>query len=233
MAKITRDKFKVEKSVFDAFTIKNLQKLETEGFFDIETLSPLYMGKESNVFIGFGDHGDVIIKIYRLENCDFNKMFDYIKNDPRFTKIRKSKRDVILNWCKREHRNLLKAREGKVRVPTIYSVKNNVLVMELIGNPAMKIKDQIPLNPSKFYKDLIEQIQRLLDAGLVHADLSKFNILNLDEKPVLIDFSQSTPRNSLRAREFFKRDLKNVNTFFQKIGLDEKELKTIEDFKTK
>jgi len=233
MAKVTKDKFKVEKSVFDAFTIKTLQKLETEGFFDMETLSPLYIGKEANVFMGFGDHGEIIVKIYRLENCDFNKMYDYIKNDPRFTKLRKSKRDVILNWCKREHRNLLKAREGKVRVPTVYSVKNNVLVMELIGTPAMKIKDQIPKNPSKFYKDLINQIQRLLDAGLVHADLSKFNILNFDEKPVLIDFSQSTPRNALRSKEYFERDLVNVNSFFKKIGVKDKELKTLEDFKTK
>lgn len=233
MARVTRDKFKVEKSVFDAFTVKNLRKLESEGFFDMETLSPLYMGKESNVFIGYGKHGDVIIKVYRLENCDFNKMYDYIKNDPRFLKIRKNKRDVILSWVKREHRNLLKAREGKVRVPTIYSIKENVLVMELIGNPAMKIKDQIPKNPSKFYKDLILQIKKLLDVGLVHADLSKFNILNFDEKPVLIDFSQSTPKNSLRAKEFFERDLRNINSFFEKIGVNEKELKTIEDFKEK
>jgi len=233
MAKISRDKYKVEKSVFDQFTVRTLRKLESDGFFDIETLVPLYMGKESNIFIGYGMHGDVVVKIYRLENCDFNKMYDYIKNDPRFMNIRKNKRDIILNWVKREHRNLLKARKAKVRVPTIFLVKNNVLVMEMIGNPSMKIKDQIPSNPSTFYKQLINEIKKLLNAGLVHADLSKFNILNYNEKPVLIDFSQSTPKDSLRAREYFERDLRNINTFFKKIGVKEKELKTIEDFKKK
>ncbi|MBW2998684.1 serine protein kinase RIO [Candidatus Woesearchaeota archaeon] len=229
--RITREKFKVEKTVFDNFTIQNLRKLESEGFLEIETLIPLFMGKEANVFIAEGKNGKVAVKIYRLENCDFNRMFDYIKFDPRFMKIKRRKRDVILTWVKREYRNLLKAREHKVRVPTIYCIKHNILVMELIGEPSMKIKDDIPKNPSKFYKDLILQMKRLLKAELVHGDLSKFNVLNFNEKPVLIDFSQSIVKSSIRAVEYFERDIKNINMFFTKLGLKEKELKTIEDFK--
>ncbi|MBW3019677.1 serine protein kinase RIO [Candidatus Woesearchaeota archaeon] len=231
MARITRDKFKVEKTVFDNFTINNLRKLEADGFLEIESLIPLFMGKEANVFIGEGKHGKVAVKIYRLENCDFNRMYDYIKYDPRFMKIKRRKRDVILTWVKREYRNLLKAREEKVRVPTIYCIKHNVLVMELVGSPAMKVKDHLPVNPQKFYKDLIIQIKRLLKAELVHGDLSKFNILNDNEKPVLIDFSQAIVKSSIRAKEYLERDIENINSFFKKLGLKEKELKTIEDFK--
>ena len=72
-------------------------------------------------------------------------------------------------------------------------------------------------------------MKKLLSANLVHADLSQFNILNHNDLPVFIDFSQSTTKDSLRAREYLERDLKNVNNFFKKIGLKEKELKTVED----
>ncbi len=230
MSRISKEKFKTEKTVFDNFTINTLRSLETKGFLDHETLIPLFIGKEANVFIGEGEKGLLIVKIYRLETCDFNRMYDYIKLDPRFKGVKRKKRDIIMMWVKREYRNLLKAREFHVRVPMPLIVKNNVLVMSLIGDPANKLKDDIPKNVSKFYVDTINQIKKLLKAGLVHADLSQFNILNLDDKPVLIDFSQSTTKNSQRAKEYFERDLKNVNNFFLKIGLKEKELKTVEDF---
>jgi len=230
MAKITKDKFKTEKTVFDTFTINNLRKLESEGFFDIESLIPLFMGKEANVFIGKGIHGEIIIKIYRLENCDFNGMYNYIKQDPRFHKISRKKREIIFAWTKREYKNLLKCREGKVKVPTVYTIKHNIIVMEMIGEPALKIKDSIPKNPLAFYKELIIQIKKMLKIGIIHGDLSKFNILNYNEKPVLIDFSQGMPKNSLRAKEYFERDLKNINNFFRKLGLKEESLKTLQDF---
>jgi len=233
MGKITREKFKTEKTVFDNHTIKNIQKLESEGFFDFESLIPLFMGKESNVFIGNGKHGDVIVKIYRLENCDFNQMFQYMKEDPRYHKISRKRRDVIFAWAKREYKNLLRCREFKVKVPNVYTVKDNILVMEMIGNPASKLKDDVPENINKFYKDLVKEIKKMLKSGIVHGDLSKFNILNLKDKPVLIDMSQSMPRNSRRAREYFERDMTNVNNFFRKKGVEEKELKTFQDFVVK
>ena len=103
----------------------------------------------------------------------------------------------------------------------------------MIGEPAMKIKDSIPNHPLVFYNDLIKQIKKMLDAGLIHGDLSKFNVLNDNEKAVLIDFSQGMPKNSLRAKEYFERDLKNVNVFFKKIGVKEEDLKTLQDFTKK
>jgi len=54
----------------------------------------------------------------------------------------------------------------------------------------------------------------------VHGDLSEFNILNYRENPVLIDFSQATTVKSLNAVELMKRDMKNLQRFFNKHGLD-------------
>ena len=99
--------------------------------------------------------------------------------------------------------------------------------MDLIGEPALKVKDHYPKDPDKFYADTIKEIIKLAKVGLVHADLSQFNILNYKEKPVLIDFSQTTLLDSIGAKEYMDRDLYNINTFFRKLQV--KDLKTQTD----
>lgn len=223
MAKITREKFKTYKGVFDGFTNRNLFKLSTQGYFDsVETLSPVSIGKESNVFSAKKGNEKIIIKIYRLENCDFNRMFDYIKYDPRYIGLKQQRRKVIFSWVQREYRNLLKARQARVRVPTVHVFFNNILIEEFIGKKhvAPKLKDKIPKNMKKFFDDTISQIKRLYNAGLVHADLSHFNILNDDEKPVIIDLSTCTPLDSPRAEEYLNRDIKNICSFFKRYGYE-------------
>lgn len=225
----SRESWKVEKGVFDNFTIQNLRKLESDGFLNIEALSPLFLGKEANVFTSPSKHGQVIVKIYRLENADFLKMFSYLQGDTRINKLKRARRDIIFTWVRREHRNLMSAREAKVRCPLPLALKHNVLVMELIGDPANKVKDTLPKDPSAYYSLVIKEMRKLLRAGMVHGDLSQFNILNEKEKPIFIDFSQSTVIEAPQAKEYLERDLKNVNTFFSKIGVKEKELKTLKD----
>lgn len=225
---VTRERFKVWGNVFDEFTERTLFKLITEGHFD-GMQSPISIGKESNVFSAKRGAGKVIVKIYRLESCDFNKMYDYIKYDPRFQNLKKRKRQVVLSWVQREYRNLLKARESGVRVPMPITYKNNVLVIEFIGseNVAPKLKDKAPENPKKFLEEVIRGMRDLFRAGMVHADLSSFNILNDSEKPVFIDVSQCSSIKHPRAQEFFDRDVRNIATYFRKIGLkaDEDQMK--------
>ena len=61
---------------------------------------------------------------------------------------------------------------------------------------------------------------RLLHAaGMVHGDLSPYNILNYNEKPVLIDFSQSTVVKTPNSQELLERDIKNILQFFRKLGV--------------
>lgn len=224
------EKFKTMHTVFDEFTNRTLFKLISEGY--IEGLeSPISMGKEANIFSAKRKDGSrVIAKIYRLENCDFNRMYDYIKEDPRYGDIKGKKRKIIFAWVQREYRNLLISREANVSVPTPLTFKNNVLVLEFIGQGdkvASKLGIEPPKDPKAFFNKTIKNIKKLYKAGLIHADLSQFNILNNDETPVLIDFSQATVLENSRAEEFLKRDVRNVCNFFKKLGLRIEEEKII------
>ena len=223
-----REDFKTRHDVFDEFTNRNLFKLISRGHFrGLE--SPVSIGKESNVFSALTkDDERVMVKIYRLETCDFNRMFDYIKSDVRYTNIRRGRRHVIFTWVQREYRNLLKAREAGVSVPTPMAFLRNILVLEFIGSNdslAPMLKDQIPKNPKDFFSKIIENMRKLYKAGLVHADLSGFNILNYNGIPVFIDFSQATSLEDSRANEFLERDIRNICVFFRKLGLDADENK--------
>ena len=225
-----KEEFKVWGNVFDQFTQRTVYKLITQGHFEgLE--SPISIGKESNVFSALRKDGSrVMVKIYRLETCDFNRMFDYIKDDPRYTKFRKGKRNIIFTWVQREYRNLMKARQANVSVPTPLTFSKHVLVLEFIGDKGMiapKLKDSLPKNPKMFFDKIVENMKKLHKAGLAHADLSAFNILNYNEKPVFIDFSQCTTLESSMANEYLERDIRNVCNFFKKIGLkvDEKIVK--------
>ena len=216
---MSKEKFKTMGNVFDLHTEAAIFKLMSEGHFD-GLQSPVSIGKEANIFTALKGKKKVIVKIYRLETCDFNKMYDYIKYDTRYLGLKGKKRLIIFSWCQREFRNLLKAREAGVKAPTPIAFKDNVLVMECIGNrnPAPKLKDQYPKDPDKFYNLLITHVRRFYKAGFVHGDLSEFNILNYRDFPVLIDFSQASPLKSMNSQELLERDIKNINRFFSRIG---------------
>ena len=217
-----KEEFKTWGDVFDQFTQRIVYKLITQGHFEgLE--SPISIGKESNVFSALKKDGSrVMVKIYRLETCDFNRMYDYIKNDPRFLHLKKGKRNIVFTWVQREYRNLMKAREAGINVPVPLTFSNHVLVLEFVGDDDMtapKLKDQIPKDPKDFFERIIANMKKLHQAGLVHSDLSAFNILNFNEKPVFIDFSQCTTWNSSRAEEYLERDIRNICNFFSKLGL--------------
>ena len=220
MPKTAKEKFKTRHSVFDEFTNRNIFKLITQGHFD-GLQSPVSTGKESNIFSALKDQNKIIVKIYRLETADFKRMHNYIKNDPRFQGLTKNRRKVIFAWAQREYRNLILAREADVRVPKPITFLNNVLVMEFIGNKeiALQLKDDPPKNPETFFNDIINQIKKLYRAGLVHGDLSHFNILNYNEKPVIIDLSHGTPLRDHNAAELLERDISTIINFFKKVNL--------------
>jgi RIO kinase 1 len=100
--------------------------------------------------------------------------------------------------------------------------------MEMIGDdaPAPKLKDSHPEDPERFMQKVVEYMGKMYKAGLVHGDLSEFNILNWNEQPVLIDMSQGTVTKSINAEELLERDARNMARFGRKIGLkmDEQEV---------
>jgi len=226
----SREEWKIMHNVFDNFTERRIHKLITEGHFE-GLYGQICLGKEANIFSARRKDGSfVIVKIYRLESCNFRQMFDYIKQDERYEKLKKQKREIIFSWAQREFRNLMIAREAGVRVPRPMVIKDHIIVMELIGDGekvAPQLKDEQPENPEEYYKTVAEYMKKLYHNGLVHGDLSKFNILTHRDKPVFIDFSQSTTVRSRQSEELLERDAKNIVNHFLKLGLkvDEKELK--------
>jgi RIO kinase 1 len=224
-----KEKWKTYKNVFDNFAILSLEKLRSEGHYD-EMKSPISIGKEANIFTATKGDETVLVKIYRLETCDFNRLYDYIKDDVRFLSLKKNKRKILLAWTQREFRNLFKARQGNVSVPKPIAYKNNILIEEFIGHdgqPSPQLRKLLPDDPEDFYKKTIENMRKLHKTGLVHGDLSEYNILNHDNTPVLIDFSQCTLLESANSRMLFDRDIKNIVRVFSKMGVkcSEEELK--------
>ena len=228
-----KEKFKTEHNVFDRFTNRILFKLIQQGFFEgIE--STIALGKEANVFSAKRKDGKrVVVKIYRLEAAEYNGMYDVLKADPRYHGLRGKKRKIIFAWAQREYRNLMKVREKHVHAPTPYTFNHNVLVMEYFGNSqdvASKLIHDKPKKLKEFFSLVVEEMKKLNDLGMVHGDLSGFNILNDSEKPVLIDFSQSVTDKHPEFDSLLKRDVKNVCSLFEKWGLKidrEKVLKEI------
>ncbi|MFH1211614.1 MAG: RIO1 family regulatory kinase/ATPase [Candidatus Woesearchaeota archaeon] len=214
---IWKEEWKIYKNVFSQSSIKALEKLSDQGFF-IKLKSPISIGKESNIFSAETADSDIIAKIFRLENAEFNRMRDYLVADPRYTVVKTGKRPVIFSWTQREFRNLLIAREC-IKVPTPIAFKENIILMELIGSfgkPAPMLKDGYPENPEKFFNEIVSMIKKLWKHGWVHGDLSGFNILNHEERPVFIDLSQMTSVKSPRASELLQRDVENICKFFRK-----------------
>ena len=221
MAQFTyQERFKTIKGVFDEFTNRTLFELQSRNHFD-ELVSPLKVGKESNVFLAKKGKKNLIVKIYRVQACDFKRMFEYIRQDPRFQYLQQHRRAIILAWVQREYKNLMKAYHAGVRVPKPLAVMNNILVEEMIGDeePALPMKDTHPANPAEFLEMIIADMKKLYKKGLIHGDLSSFNILNWKEVPYLIDFSQATMLKAPNSHELLERDVKNVCQFFRKCGV--------------
>ena len=225
-----KNKFIAYENVFDESTLNGLFKLRAQGYFD-ELKSPIKIGKESNVFSVTYKDEMRIVKVYRTA-ANFKKMYRYMHPDPRFSRVKGTKLTVVYAWARKEYRNLLKSREKGVVCPTVYAVHKNLLCMEFIGGsePAKLLYQHKPKDPEKFYKILVKEIRKMLDARLVHGDLSEFNILNFKDKPVLIDFSHAVDLRYPNIKELLKRDTDNVVRFFKKLGMDldeDKEFKRI------
>jgi RIO kinase 1 len=90
--------------------------------------------------------------------------------------------------------------------------------MDMIGAPAQQLQQQPPRNPRKFFEEVIRMMRKLHQARLVHADLSDYNILNDNEKPVFIDMSASTTYDNPNAKDYFERDVKNMARVMTRMG---------------
>lgn len=215
---------RVGSEVFDGITLKTLYKLANEGY--IHRLNgAISTGKEANVFKGLDENDNfVAVKIYRVTTSDFKKMQTYIQGDPRFKVRTTNKRQLINAWVNKEFRNLQRAGEAGVKVPKPIVAKNNILVMEFIGDEegdaALPMRHSDIENPEKLLNKVINNMKLLYKkAGLVHGDLSSYNILIQDNEPVIIDISQGMTKDHPIAEELLNRDIENITKDFKKLGI--------------
>lgn len=215
------DQFKVEASVFDDATFAALYKLVQDGH--IQAMGgPISTGKEANVYEAVGGDGDpVAVKVYRIAASDFKDMREYLRGDPRFEGIGNDKLAVVLAWVSKEYSNLTRARRAGVQVPTPIAVERNVLVMEYLqtdGQRAKRLAEVNVENPETAYEVVEEYMRRLYGAGLVHGDLSEYNIVVQDRSLYFLDMGQAVTIHHPNADEFLERDCENVAAFFRRQG---------------
>ncbi|MGC9059138.1 MAG: serine protein kinase RIO [Candidatus Aenigmatarchaeota archaeon] len=215
---------KIEGKVYDRRTLMAIYKLMKKGI--IHTLeSTIKEGKESVIVSAKNKEGKwLAVKIYRVEHCDFKSMWKYLVSDYRFERIRKDRWHVVINWAKREFKNMKIAFEFNVSLPEPFTVYQNILVMSFIGEngipaPNLAQLEREELDWKKIYDEVKEEMFKLAKAKLIHTDLSAFNILYFD-KVYLIDFSQAVTDKHPLALQFLERDVKNINNFFKKMNVE-------------
>ena len=218
--------YKIANEVFDRTTKETLAYLHRRGKIE-ELYGVISTGKEANVFAGIDSEGrKVAVKIYRTYTTEFRRIWEYLAADPRIGYLPKDMRKLVFQWTRREFKNLQRAIKYAVRAPEPIAFRNNVLVMEFIGDesPAPRLKDvEKSLSKEDFeelYSYLIGAIERLWKRGdMVHGDLSEYNVL-LWDSPVIIDWSQATVKRNRMSVELLKRDLRNVISYFARKGVD-------------
>ena len=219
-----RQQRKLEDEFFDHATLLAVGRLINRGQF--QSLDyPISTGKEGGVFRATSSDGFRAVKIYRIGNTIFRHVPAYV--------IEWLRREVgamgntsrmIFAWTRREHTVLTQLREADVRVPQPYGHFRNVLVMEFIGVeglPAPPMQEIVLQDPQAVYEDLTTQLKRMVvSAHLVHGDLSPYNVLVLEDRPVLIDVAQAISTDHPHAQELLLRDTANFARYFQRLGVE-------------
>jgi RIO kinase 1 len=216
------DQFKVEASVFDDATFAALYKLVQDGYIDAFG-GPISTGKEANVYTALAGEETVAVKVYRINASDFREMGEYLQGDPRFESLGGDKKSIVIAWVRKEFANLRRARQAGVRVPDPVAVERNVLVMEYLGSEQGRGKrlGEVHIeNPDTAYEVVREYLRRLHDAGLVHGDLSEYNIIVHDSQLYVIDLGQAVTVHHPNSDDFLERDCRNVANFFHRQGVD-------------
>ena len=209
---------------------KRLQPLVDEGVID-SVVRQLMSGKEAMVFVVRCGAETRCAKVYKeADKRSFRQAVDYTEN--RKTKNSRQARAMAKGtrfgreaqekaWQSAEVGALFRLAAAGVRVPRPYNFHAGVLLMELVtgddGNAAPRLND-VELAPEiavGLHRRLIGEVVRMLGAGIVHGDLSEFNILLGADGPVIIDLPQAVDAaGNNHAQRMLLRDVDNLRRFF-------------------
>ena len=207
-------------------TPPGLQPLVDDGVID-EVLRSLKSGKEATVYIVRTGAQARCAKVYRdMGQRSFQKRAQYqegrkVRGSRQARAMAKSTRfgrkEAESAWKNTEVDALYKLVEAGVRVPKPYGYFNDTLVMELVtdasGDPAPRLGevDLTPETAREYHDFLIRQIVRMLSIGLIHGDLSEFNVLVDAHGPVIIDLPQAVnAAGNNQAFAMLERDVNNI-----------------------
>ncbi|MFI5417506.1 MAG: serine protein kinase RIO [Candidatus Lutacidiplasmatales archaeon] len=221
--KETRDR-KLLDEFFDHPTLLAISRLVTQGQF-LQLDYPISTGKEGGVFRATTEGGGFrAVKVYRIGNAVLRHLPAYALEELKHTASLSNYARLIYAWTRREHTVLRKMREAEVRCPETYGYLRNVLVMEFIGTgelPAPRLRDAVVEDLESLYRSLTAQLYRMVvDAKLVHGDLSPYNVLYHEGAPVLIDVAQAIATDHPQARALHERDCAHFARYLEKLGVD-------------
>jgi RIO kinase 1 len=191
----------------------------------------LMSGKEAMVFVVRSGGETRCAKVYKeADQRSFRQAVDYTEN--RKTKNSRQARAMAKGtrfgresqekaWQSAEVQALYRLAAAGVRVPRPFNFHEGVLLMELVtdaeGNAAPRLND-VDLTPElaeELHHELVREVVRMLAAGIVHGDLSEYNILLGADGPVIIDLPQAVDAaGNNHAPRMLVRDVDNLRAFF-------------------
>lgn len=196
----------------------------------LSVVRPLMSGKEASVFIVETREGRCVAKVYKeANNRSFRQRAAYsegrtVRNTRQQRAMAKGSRygKALLEaeWQNAEVKALYRLHDAGVRVPTPYHFSDNVLLMEMIVGPddlpAPRLWDvRLTQNEAtQLHTHLVRQTVWMLCAGMVHGDLSEYNILMAADGPVIIDLPQaSDAAHNRNSERLFIRDVNNLKNY--------------------
>ena len=205
---------------------KALQPLIDDGVID-EVLRPLKSGKEASVYIVRSGETIRCAKVYKdMGQRSFQQRVTYqegrqVRGSRQARATAKSTRfgrkEQESAWKNAEVDALYQLAAAGVRVPVPYGYFNGVLVMEMITDaegfsaPGLGDVELTAVQAREYHQFLISQIVRMLCAGLIHGDLSEYNVLLGPAGPVIIDLPQAVnAAGNNNARVMLIRDVNNI-----------------------